>query len=51
MGRLKKQSEDGAKSRKVEDGIGKVVRGCGRWMTGSWNVEECRRGWTRLDVA
>jgi hypothetical protein len=27
------------KSRKVEDGILNIGRGCGIWMTGSWNIE------------
>jgi hypothetical protein len=51
MGRLTKQNEDGVKSRKVEDGIGNVGRGCGIWMTASRNVEKCRSGWEKLEIA
>jgi hypothetical protein len=36
---LKMQNENGVKVRKVEDGIGKVGRGRGRWMTGLENAE------------
>jgi hypothetical protein len=42
MGNLRKQNKGGIKSKKVEDGIRKAGRGCGRWMTGSLNVEADR---------
>jgi hypothetical protein len=38
MGRSGKQNEEGVKLRKVEDGIGNVGGGRGRWMTGLRNV-------------
>jgi hypothetical protein len=51
MGRSKKQSEDGVKSRKAEDWIGNIGRGCGIWMTGSQNVEADGKSLRSLDVA
>jgi hypothetical protein len=51
MGKLRKHNKDGMKSKKTEGGIEKVGRGRGRWITGSRNVEECRKRWRRLDIA
>jgi hypothetical protein len=51
MERLRKQDEDGIKSGKIEDRIGKVGRGRGRWMIESGNVEADGEGLRSLDGA
>jgi hypothetical protein len=51
MRRPRKQNEDAAKSKKVEDGIGNVGRGRRIWMTGSQNIEVDGESLRSLDVA
>jgi hypothetical protein len=51
MGRLRKQNEDVMKSRKAEDGIENVERGCGIWVTGSRNVEADGKSLRSLDLS
>jgi hypothetical protein len=50
MGRLKKQKEDGMKSRKVEDGIGNIRRTHGIWKKESRNVDANRESLRSVDV-
>jgi hypothetical protein len=47
IGKLRKQNEDGVKSKKVKDGIGNVRGGCGILM----GITECRSRWKKLEVA
>jgi hypothetical protein len=51
MGRSRKRNENGVKSRRVEDGIRNVKRGHEKWATGLRNVEKCRNGWKKHEVA
>jgi hypothetical protein len=51
MKRPKKQKEDGMKSPKVEDRIGKIGRTRGIWMMESGNVETDGKSLRPVDVA
>jgi hypothetical protein len=47
MGKLRKQNEDGAKSKKIEDRIG----GSGETAEVADGIAKCRSGWVRLKIA